>query len=128
MNTRNFFHNWYFIVVLAGEFALQFFVTQLTPVVTRTFAMDHEEWGACLMLGSTPLLISALLKCTPKAWVDKFKVKMLDETKAVDDSKLLQTFNKVAATSVGGGGGKDDDDYKADPVAAEELAAAKQNL
>lgn len=114
-----FFHNWYFIFVLAGEFGLQFFTTEFMPTVTRTCSLTKKEWGGCLMLGSTPLLIAALLKCTPRRWVDKFKVGLVDESKAVEETGLLKAFNQASAMQVGGGAAKDDD-FK-DAAAADDL-------
>jgi len=120
-----FFHNWYFIFVLVGEFGVQFFCTQVTPYILRTSALSKREWGACLMLGSTPLLIAVLLKCTPKRWVEKFKVGLVDESKEVEETGILKAFNQASSMQVGGGGRKDDD-FK-DAAAAEEQAT-KKNL
>jgi len=35
--------------------------------VTR---LTKSEWGACIAAGSTPLLISLILKVTPARWVE----------------------------------------------------------
>jgi hypothetical protein len=118
-----FFHNWYFLLVLAGEFALQYFTTQFFPAATRTCTLYKKEWGACLMLGSTPLLISVLLKCTPRKWVEKFDIRIVDETKKMEEGGLVGGFNKYAAMQVGGNADAKDDDFKAD--GAEELATQK---
>lgn len=82
-------HNWYFLGVLIGEFAVQFLCTGLTPGMTRTCALTREEWGACLMLGSTALLASPLLKCTPRHWVEKFNVGLVDEARVVEETGML---------------------------------------
>lgn len=95
------------------------------PAVTRTTPLTKTEWGACLMLGSTSLLISALLKCTPAAWAERFKLPV-DERRVVADNMLVKLSEKVQNTTVGGGAGKDDD-FK-ETGAQEELATAKQNL
>ena len=115
-------HNWYFLLVLAGEFAVQFACTGLTPGMTRTCSMTREEWGACLMLGSTALLASALLKCTPRRWVDKFKVGLVDEERVVEETGLLKRFNDVSSMSVGRPAAADDD-YKG--AGAEDSAGGK---
>lgn len=121
-----FFHNWYFILVLVGEFGLQFLCTECFSVMTRTTPLSKEEWGACLMLGSTSLLISALLKCTPRAWVDKFRVKIVDEDAAVVGSKVLAAFEKVSAIEVGAGGG-DADNFKA-PAEPEDIGTKDTSI
>lgn len=103
-----FFHNWYFIIVLCGEFAFQFFFPS-TMIQTRP--LDKREWGACLMVGATPLLISVLLKCTPTKWLSKLEggpCGIVDEKKAVEN-RLTRGFDALAARQVGGAG--DDDGY-----------------
>jgi len=104
-----FFHNFYFIIVLLGEVAVQFFCTNVTPGLMGVSELSKKEWGACLMLGSTALLMSALLKCTPRKWVEKFKVKLVDETREVEETGMLKAFNQAAATQVGGGAGPEAD-------------------
>jgi magnesium-transporting ATPase (P-type) len=118
-----FFHNFYFVIVLLGEVAFQFFCTNVTPGLMGVSALGKKEWGACLMLGSTALLMSALLKCTPKRWVEKFKVGLVDETRVVEETGMLKAFNQAAATQVGGGAGPADDSK--DAGAAEDLATKK---
>lgn len=78
------------------------------------------------MLGSTPLVVALLLKCTPAAWLEKDygKLKLVDESAEAKETGLVKVFNQAATMQVGGDG--KDDDFK-DPTAAEELAA-KKNL
>jgi hypothetical protein len=84
-----FWHNWYFLAVLVGEFGLQF----LFPAgFIRTAALGQREWGACLMVGATPLLISVLLKCTPERWLESRIFNAIDENKEMDN-KLTQAFD-----------------------------------
>ena len=77
------------------------------------------------MLGATPLLISALLKCTPRKWVEKFKVGLINESEETEETGVIKAFNQVNALKVGGGKDKDDD-FKdaADP----DGSAGKKNL
>lgn len=61
--------------------------------------MNKGEWGACIALGSTNLLIGALLKLTPEAWVERVNKStqgMIDEDRHVDN-KVLQAWNKKDA-------------------------------
>ena len=60
------------------------------------------------MIGASPLLISVLLKCTPRHWVEKLGGGPIDETKVAADSGLTAAFNKVASVQVGGGEAQDD--------------------
>lgn len=89
-----FFHNFYFLTVLGAEFAFQF----LCPsTMIGTAALTSRELGACLMIGASPLLISVLLKCTPRHWAAKLGGGPIDETKKTADSALTAGFNRLAA-------------------------------
>lgn len=78
------------------------------------------------MLGSTPLLISLLLKCTPARWVEKFKVGIVDETKEVKESGLLKAFNQASSMQVGTGKKEPKDDNYQEAAAAEAPAGKKK--
>jgi len=76
------------------------------PGLTRTTSISRTEWGTCMAIGTTPLLIAPLLKLTPEKWLQKMKLdKMVDENRNVDDNKLLKAYNKTADIKVG----KDDE-------------------
>jgi len=49
------------------------------------------------MIGASPLLISVLLKCTPRHWVEKLGGGPIDETKKSEGDALTAAFNRVAA-------------------------------
>lgn len=85
-------HNWYFLAVLAGEFAFQFL---FPAAMIRTAPLNKREWGFCMMLGATPLLISVLLKCTPTRWLRKLQggpCGIVDEKKTMS-TKLTGLFD-----------------------------------
>lgn len=95
-----FWHNWYFLAVLAGEFTFQFL---FPAAMIRTAPLNQREWGACLMVGATSFLASLLLKCTPLRWLKKLQggpCGIVDERKAVD-TKLTQAFDKIGNMTVG---------------------------
>lgn len=83
-----FWHNWYFLAVLIAEFALQL---RFPESFIRTAALGQREWGACLMVGATPLLISVLLKCTPERWLEWRIFNVVDENKEMNN-RLTQAF------------------------------------
>lgn len=66
---ESFFHNWYFIGVIAGTFATQILACHFFPGFTGTVALTRGEWGACIAVGSTVFVAAAILKLTPDAWV-----------------------------------------------------------
>jgi hypothetical protein len=110
-------HNFFFLAVLGGEFAFQFL---FPAAVIRTVGMTQREWGACLMLGATPLLISVLLKCTPERWLTKLEggpCGIVDESKAVDTG-LTRGFDRLAGMEVGAPENEKGDGYEKVDTAA----------
>jgi len=92
---ENLFHNWYFIIVVVGTFATQILSAVYFPGFSGVVKIERGEWGACIAVGSTVFLASAILKMTPEHWVDRVptgKVVNEDEKK---ENKLLDTYNKV---------------------------------
>jgi len=86
---EKFLHNWYFLGVLVGTFAAQILMCKFFPTITGTEQMTKGEWGACIAVGSTNLLIGAILKLTPESWVSKIKTEnMINEDKAIDNKVL----------------------------------------
>jgi hypothetical protein len=67
------------------------------------------------MVGATPLLISVLLKCTPRHWAEKLSGGPIDETKAGPANALTNGFNSLASTTVGGRA--DDDGFNKEDAA-----------
>jgi len=106
-------HNAYFLLVVAGTFAAQIAICECFSALTRTVPLTRSEWGACIAVGATPLLISALLKLTPEAWVARVPTgALVDEDRAVS--------NKVLTTWQGGGKGQKDAEPGADAGSAPE--------
>lgn len=86
-------HNTYFLVVFAGTAAAQVLMCECFPGLTATASLSRSEWGACVAVGATPLLISAALKITPVAWVeDTWLANLLPDEDQGTDSKLLNTW------------------------------------
>lgn len=86
-------HNMYFLVVFAGTAAAQVLMCECFPTLTGTVSLSRSEWGACVAVGATPLLISAALKITPVAWVeDTWVARLLPDEDQSTDSKLLSTW------------------------------------
>jgi len=65
-------HNFYFNIVVIGTFAGQILMCEFMPGITRTVPLSRGEWGACIAVGATPLLISMMLKLTPTSWLNRF--------------------------------------------------------
>jgi hypothetical protein len=74
---------------------------QYLPSLTRTVPLSRSEWGACVAVGATPLLISAILKLLPVSVTEKLNAsKFVDEDHAAT-SKILDKYENVAAAAAG---------------------------
>ena len=107
--------NLYFLLVVGGTFTVQILALKWFPALTRQTVISRTEWGSCLVIGFTPLLIAPLLKMTPESWLAKLRLdKVVDENRNVDDNKILQAYNKTANIKVGEdeAESKEDDDFK----------------
>ena len=63
--------------------------------VTR---LTKSEWGACIAAGSSPLLISLILKITPARWIEMVPTsKFINEDNSPKDNKVLNAWNKLNA-------------------------------
>lgn len=97
---EEFFHNWYFIIIFLLAFGAQFALVNWFSGITSTVPLARSEWGACICVGTTPILVSAILKLTPERWVNKIPTgSMIDEnSKAADPmSKFKKQKTEEAA-------------------------------
>lgn len=95
---EQFFHNKFFLGILVITFSFQYILTNIFYSIAGCVPLTKGEWGACLVVGSTPLLISVLLKLTPGAWVDRIPTDNLANEKTDPSRKksmIVDTFNAV---------------------------------
>lgn len=78
---RGFFSNLYFVVVVIASMAAQYFSTVYvgTNIFLKT-RITSQQNGAAILFGALVLVISPLLKMTPKKWVEKVDLISIDET------------------------------------------------
>lgn len=77
-------------------------MTQYFSGLFRTTPLDRSEWGCCLAVGATPLLISVILKLTPERWLEKVKLdKLVNEDKVIENKGLLKLYNDTAKIKIG---------------------------
>ena len=93
-----FTHNFYFLAILVGTAVAQFFISEYLSGLFNTHHMKKGQWGACIMVGASPLLISFLLKLTPVAWVDKIPSSKLVNEDAKVDNRVLNVYKKATAS------------------------------
>jgi magnesium-transporting ATPase (P-type) len=94
---ESFFHNSYFLFFFVFIFVIQFVQCQYSPFndITNTVPLERSEWGSCIAVGSTSLLISAAIKLIPDEVLSKLPlIHKGDEDKAVS-SKMLDKFNSA---------------------------------
>jgi hypothetical protein len=58
-------------------------------------SLSRGEWGACIAAGSTPLIVSLVLKLTPQSWVDSIPVHKFIAEDEKSDHKVLKAWNDV---------------------------------
>jgi hypothetical protein len=92
---EKFFHNKFFLGILVFTFSFQYILTNVFSSIAGCKPLDKGEWGACLVVGSTPLLISVLLKLTPGSWVDRIPTDNLANENARKKSIVVDSFNAI---------------------------------
>lgn len=109
---EEFFHNKYFIGVLFGTAGLQVILgTYLSGFIGTDGEMNISRWGDCILIGSTNLIASVVLKLLPMKLVDFIASKMPDSLVNEDrevDNKTLQAWDKVNQLQLPKRGTQDD--------------------
>jgi len=85
-------HNPYFLLVVAATVVVQVALCQVCTALAGTVPLRRSEWGACVVVGATPLLVSLLLKLTPIKWVNDLAGALPDEDRA-PESKILTAWH-----------------------------------
>mgnify|MGYP002630932724 CR=1 FL=1 len=100
------FHNAYFLIVLGGTAAAQVCLVQFFPSLCTVTSLSRGEWGACLVIGATPLLAGLILKLTPESWPDRITCGRLPNEDEVPRHAVLDAFKSAtgaAAPAAGAG-------------------------
>merc|ERR1719453_209902 len=105
------FHNWWFIGIIIAICAIQYVQINFFSTLTRTVELSVSEWGGCVILGSTTLLVSLLLKTTPGYWLKSIPYdSFIDEDKEETNEYVEIALSKDPTAYLGS---KKDDDYNA---------------
>uniref|UniRef100_A0A7S3CL09 Cation-transporting P-type ATPase C-terminal domain-containing protein n=1 Tax=Strombidium rassoulzadegani TaxID=1082188 RepID=A0A7S3CL09_9SPIT len=89
---EGFGHNPYYLLVIFGTSAFQFILTQYFSVIAITVPMDRNEWGACIFMGSTVLLVSAIGHILPDSLFEKIPVEKFINEDDIMDNKVLKVW------------------------------------
>jgi magnesium-transporting ATPase (P-type) len=68
---ESFFHNLYFIGIFVLIALVQFVQINYFYGLTQTVPLQRSEWGSCIAVGSTTLLVSAIIKLLPDEFLEK---------------------------------------------------------
>jgi len=102
----NLLSNWLFLAIVLLTFAGTVAMVQYAGDMTRTYPLTMTEHAACLIWGSTVLVVSTILKLTPVHWVEKLPI-FIDENRKPDpNDPVMAAYNKqAAAKAIGKQGG-----------------------
>ena len=89
----HFFNNLYFLIILGGQFAMQYVFVEFGGYIFRTAPLPLLMHVASLSFGVGSLLVSALLKATPEVWLEKIKFNF-NESKPNENDLLTQMTKK----------------------------------
>ena len=72
------------------------------PVIVRAHSISRSEWGSCIVIGASTLIVGPLLKKLIAIVDPQMKVvyKLFDERTEIKDNKVLSMYNKVADTKI----------------------------
>lgn len=95
----NFFNNIYFFIIVAGEFAAQYFIVQIGGDVFRTEALDWRMHLTCYMFGLGSLLVSLGCKYIPEQHQAFFAFK-LNENEGNEGNDFASRITNVLTHKV----------------------------
>ena len=118
----SFFNNWIFIFVIGLIFAVQYYASTEQGFslawMFQTAEIDRQTFWTTVFYGATTILVSFVLKLSPKEWMEKVPIK-IDENEALGaDSKIVSIYEKQTKKQVNvsiNAAGNDDDDYQVQP-------------
>jgi len=95
------FHNAYFLAVLAATAGAQVCLVQFLPSLCSVVPLTRGEWGACLVVAATPLLVGCILKLTPDTWPQKITCGRLPNEDEPVKHAALAAWNATQAAAAG---------------------------
>lgn len=91
--------NWVFLVVVGAIIAIQFCLVQYCGKFVNTAPLTGQQHAYCILIGSTVLIISAVLKALPPQLTNKLP-NFVNENQGASDDKLMSAFNTQAKAKV----------------------------
>jgi magnesium-transporting ATPase (P-type) len=119
----NFFNNWIFIFVLALIFFIQWSASHTGGLsltwMFQTAEIDQQVFWTTVFWGATALVVSAMLKLSPKEWLEKVPIKIDEKNALGANSKLVTYYGKAANKAQVKQNNTNDDDFA--PAANSEI-------
>ena len=97
---ESFFHNWYFIGLFTLIAVVQFGQTNYFYDMSQTVPLSKSEWGSCIAVGSTSLIISAIIKLLPDDLLEKLP--LIKKGEAIEDEEMTNTYLEKAKSKMAG--------------------------
>ena len=89
------FNNFFFMGVFAAIVAVQFVLVQYGGLTTNCVELDGRQFAYCVLVGSSALIVSALIKVLPDRFDNKLP-KVVDEDSKGADNKIMRFYNAQA--------------------------------
>lgn len=97
---HNVFSNWLYVFIVLGLMIAQYFFVNWGATMTRCAPLTAEQHAFSIVIGSTVLLVGAILKLTPAELTNKLPI-VVDENKGVDENnKIMAMYNQQANAKV----------------------------
>lgn len=96
---ERFFNNFYFLVILIGEFVATFFMVEIGGVIFRTASLPLSMHITAISLGVGTWIVGAILKATPEPWVEKIPV-LINEEQGDEGEDIISKMHKRVAGKV----------------------------
>ena len=113
---KRFFNSIPFLLVLVTIFGVQFAASDLGifRFIFNTAQINGEQFGQCVLTGSTVLVAALILKLSPAEWVEKIPVE-IDENQVMGEGTPLmngysQTKGGIDTLRLGINQGDDEND------------------
>jgi len=98
-----FFHNWYFIGLFTLIAVVQFCQVNYLSDITQTVSLSRSEWGSCIAVGSTNLVISAIIKLLPDEMLQKLP--LITRGESIEDQEMSNKYLDKAKEKMAGAEG-----------------------
>lgn len=97
---RNITKNFFFLIVFFGSFGVQYMLVQWGGIIARTSGLTSQQFAFCVIVGSTSLVASYMIKKLPNIITDRLVPKIDDAKIQEDTSAIMKMYNKQANAKV----------------------------